>query len=84
MYKVHLLNDIYAKITLQGQFRMKMDNNIQTCLQIFVKLMHYFTKFANFFINNCKFDIKLKLGLPELKLLFGTILVGSQFVKGLT
>ena len=24
--------------------------------------MHYFTKFANCFINNCEFDIKFKLG----------------------
>ena len=67
MFKVHPVNDdLCDKITLQGQLRTMRDTNIQTCLQIFVKLMHYFTKFANFFINNCKFDIKLTLG----KLLF--------------
>ena len=62
MYKVQLLNDMCGKITLQGHLRTVMDKNIQTRLQILVKLMHYFTKIANFFINNCKFDIKLKLG----------------------
>ena len=61
MFKIHLVNDLCAKITLQGQLRTIRDINIPTCLQIFVKLMHYFTKFAFFFINNCQFDIKLKL-----------------------
>ena len=63
MFKVHYANNLSGKITLQGQLLTIRDTNIQTCSQIFVKLMHYFTKFANFFINNCKFDIKLKLGL---------------------
>ena len=51
-----------GEITQQGQLLAIIDKNVQTCLQIFVKLMQYFTKFANFFINNCKFDIKFKLG----------------------
>ena len=63
MFKVHPVNDLCGKITLQGQLRTIRDTNIQTCLQIFVKLMHYFyTKIANFSLNNCKFDIKLTLG----------------------
>ena len=28
-------------------------------------IMHYITKFANFFINNCKIDIIIKLGLSD-------------------
>ena len=51
-----------SQITLQGQLLTIRDKNIQTCLQTCVKLLHYFTKIANF-VNNCKFDIKLKLGL---------------------
>ena len=54
-----------GKITLQGQLITIRDKNIQTCLQRFVKLMHYFTKFANFFKNNFKFDITIKLGLSK-------------------
>ena len=48
MLKLNLVNDLCGKITLKGQLRTMRDKNIQTCLQIFVKLMHYFTKFANF------------------------------------
>ena len=51
-----------CQIAIQGQLLMIRDKSIQTSLQISVKLKHYFTKFANFFLNNCKFDIKLKLG----------------------
>ena len=51
-----------GKITLRGQLLTIRDKKIQTCLQIFVKLMHYFAKFGNFFIINCKFDIRFKLG----------------------
>ena len=71
MFKTRFLNDMCAQITLQGQLLTIRDKNIQTCLQIFVKLMQYFTKFANFFINIFKFDIKLKLGLS---LVFSIIL----------
>ena len=43
---------------------MIRDKNTQICLQIFVKkIMHYFTKFANFFINSCKFNVKFSLGV---------------------
>ena len=52
-----------GKITLHGQLLTLKDPNIQTYLQTFVKLMHYFTKFANCLIHDCKFDIKFKLGL---------------------
>ena len=64
MFKVHLVNATRCRITLKNQLITIRDTNIQTSLQIFVKLMHYFSKFSNFFINNCKFDIKFKLGLP--------------------
>ena len=44
--------------------------------------MHYFTKFANFFINNCKFDIKLKLGKNSLRLqVFAIFLVTNKSVR---
>ena len=62
MFKIHLVNAMGGKITLQGQLITIGDTNIQTSLQIFVKLVHYFTKFANFFINKCNFEIKFKLG----------------------
>ena len=62
MFKVQLVSDMCGQITVQGQLLRIRDKNIQTCLQLFVKLMHYFTKFAKFFIKNCKFDIKLKIG----------------------
>ena len=65
MFKELLVNDLCGKITLQGQLRTIRHTNIQTCLQIFVILMHYFTKFSNFFINNCKLDITLKLGVDS-------------------
>ena len=61
MFKVHLVNAMSGKIIVQSQLITIRDTNIQTSLQIFVKLMHYFTKFVNFFINNCKFDKKFKL-----------------------
>ena len=51
-----------GKVTLQGQLQTIRDKNIQSCLQIFVQLMRYFTKFANFFIISFKFEIKFKLG----------------------
>ena len=60
MRKIHLVKNICGKITLQGQLLTIGDRNFQNCLQIFVKLMHYFT-FANFFIINFKLDIKFKL-----------------------
>ena len=59
-----------GQISLQGQLITIRDKYIQTCLQIFVNLMHYFTKFAKFLINNCNSDIKLKLGLPFASLIF--------------
>ena len=62
MFKVHLVNAVGGKINLQGQLITIRETNIQTSLQIFVKLMHYFTKFTNFFTNKCKFDIKFNLG----------------------
>ena len=49
MFKVQLVNDMCGQITLQGQLIAIRDKNIQTYLQIFVKLMHYFTNFAIFF-----------------------------------
>ena len=62
MFKVHILNNMRGQITLQGQLLTIRDKNIQTCFQILVKLMHYITNFAKFFINNWRFDIKRKLG----------------------
>ena len=41
MFKVRLVNDMCGKITIQGQLLTIRDTNIQTCLQVFLKLMHY-------------------------------------------
>ena len=58
----YTVNNMCGQIIVQGQLITIRDKNCQTCLQLIVKLIHYLTKFANFFINNSKFFIKVKLG----------------------
>ena len=62
MSKVQLENDMCGQITLQGQLLTIRDKNYQTCLQIFVKLMHYLIEFTKLFITKCKFDLNIKPG----------------------